>query len=81
MAKNKYFAHESPLGSTPTSRAAATGYPTQKIIGNMILTGVGENILMISDIISPIESWIVPDALATEIVNDWMTHLVIELTS
>ena len=45
MAKRDYFSHHSLDGSDPTDRADAQGYKCHKIIGDLIYSGIGENIL------------------------------------
>ena len=45
MAKRDYFSHQTPEGADPTDRADTQGYKCQKIIGNLIYSGIGENIL------------------------------------
>ncbi len=45
MAKRDYFSHQTPEGADPTDRADAQGYECQKIIGILIYSGIGENIL------------------------------------
>jgi len=45
MATRGYFSHHSPEGTDPTDRADSQGYKCQKIIGNLIYSGIGENIL------------------------------------
>ena len=45
MAKRNYFSHHTPEGADPTDRADSYGYKCQKIIGNLIYSGIGENIL------------------------------------
>ena len=44
MALRDYFDHESPEGVNPTGRAESEGYTCQKIVGNLIYSGIGENI-------------------------------------
>ena len=44
MALRGYFSHDTPEGADPTDRARDGGYGCRKIIGNMIYTGVAENI-------------------------------------
>lgn len=44
MAKRNYFAHKSPEGKDPSSRAKEKGFVCQKRIGNYIRNGIGENI-------------------------------------
>jgi len=45
MASRDYFSHHSPEGADPTDRAKSQGYKCEKIIGNLIYSGVAENIL------------------------------------
>jgi len=45
MASRDYFSHHSPEGIDPTDRAKSQGYKCEKIIGNLIYSGVAENIL------------------------------------
>ena len=77
MIKNGYFEHEGPDG-TPSSRAEAQGYPTRKVIGSLIYTGVGENIIeypcffSINLIPIPIPAYFDHDALASNLVDSWM---------
>jgi uncharacterized protein YkwD len=44
MALRDYFDHESPEGVNPTGRAESEGYTCQKIVGNLIYSGIAENI-------------------------------------
>lgn len=44
MAKRNYFSHKSPEGTDPTSRAKESGFNCQKKYGNLIRSGIGENI-------------------------------------
>jgi uncharacterized protein YkwD len=77
MIRNGYFEHEGSDG-TPSSRAEAQGYPTQKIIGSLIYTGVGENIIknpcyfLINFIPIPTIDYFDHDILASNLVNSWM---------
>ena len=44
MALRNYFSHETPEGLDPTGRATTQGYKCEKIVGNLIYSGIAENI-------------------------------------
>ncbi len=44
MATQNYFSHYTPSGVSPTERGAAVGYICRKTIGNLIYSGIAENI-------------------------------------
>jgi uncharacterized protein YkwD len=79
MASRDYFEHETPEGKTPTSRATSEGYQCQKDIGNLIYSGIAENIyqnnlynsVTIIGIV-PIYDWNSQDQLAHSTVDGWM---------
>ena len=44
MATRDYFSHQTPEGSDPTDRGTSVGYQCRKIVGNLIYSGIAENI-------------------------------------
>ena len=44
MALRNYFSHDTPEGSDPTDRGLSQGYRCQKTIGNVIYSGIAENL-------------------------------------
>lgn len=80
MASRNYFSHETPEGQTPTDRGVSQGYNCEKIVGNLIYTGIAENIFQnnlydkiwhINGIPTSYE-WNDLDAIATSTVDGWM---------
>ena len=80
MASRNYFSHQTPEGIDPTGRATSQGYKCEKIIGNLIYTGIGENILQnnlydtawyTGDIPTSYE-WNTQDEIVQTTVDGWM---------
>ena len=44
MATRDYFSHQTPEGYDPTDRGTSVGYQCRKIVGNLIYSGIAENI-------------------------------------
>ena len=70
MADDEYFAHETPEGLTPTDRASESDYTCQYQIGNLIYSGIGENLYMVQ---GPTVSFTyTPQSIAESAVSGWM---------
>jgi uncharacterized protein YkwD len=80
MATRNYFAHETPEGKEPTDRAVSQNYRCQKAIGNLIYSGIAENIFQnnlydtvwITNGIPTSYDWNDLDDLAKSTVDGWM---------
>ncbi len=79
MASRDYFSHDSPEGKDPTDRGTSQGYRCQKTIGNLIYSGIAENIFQnnLYDSVTiigivPIHDWNSQDDLAKSTVDGWM---------
>ncbi len=70
MASNGYFSHDTPEGLDPTDRASKADYVCRYQIGNLIYSGIGENIHMVKG--SSIALWSSPESIAEMAVSDWM---------
>ncbi len=70
MADDEYFAHETPEGLTPTDRASKSDYTCQYQIGNLIYSGIGENLYMVQGPTVSIMS--TPQSIAESAVSGWM---------
>lgn len=80
MASRNYFSHETPEGKDPTDRGISQGYHCQQRIGNLIYSGIAENIFQnnlygtvwyINGIPSSYD-WNTLDDLAISTVDGWM---------
>jgi len=69
MANNEYFSHETPEGLSPTDRAGEIGYICRYQVGNLIYSGIGENIHMVKG--SSMVLWS-PESIAELAVSGWM---------
>ncbi len=79
MAIRGYFSHDTPEGKDPTDRGISQGYRCQKTIGNLIYSGIAENIFQnnLYDSVTiigvvPIHDWNSQDELAKSTVDGWM---------
>jgi len=80
MASRNYFSHDTPEGKDPTDRGTSKGYHCQKTIGNLIYSGIAENIFQnnLYDTVWTINGiptsydWNDLDSLATSTVDGWM---------
>jgi len=70
MASNEYFSHETPEGLDPTDRAGKADYVCRYQIGNLIYSGIGENIHMVNG--SSVALWSSPESIAELAVSGWM---------
>jgi len=70
MANNEYFSHETPEGLNPTDRAGKADYVCRYQIGNLIYSGIGENIHMVKS--SSVSLWSSPESIAELAVSGWM---------
>ena len=70
MASSEYFSHETPEGLSPTDRAGKADYTCRYQIGNLIYSGIGENIHMVKG--SSIAFWSSPESIAELAVSGWM---------
>lgn len=70
MASNEYFSHETPEGLAPTDRASRADYVCRYQIGNLIYSGIGENIHMIKGPSVALGS--TPESIAELAVSGWM---------
>lgn len=82
MASRDYFSHDSPEGKDPTDRGTSQGYRCQKTVGNLIYSGIAENIFQnnLYDSVTiigivPIYDWNSQDELAKSTVDGWMESL------
>ena len=69
MASSGYFSHETPEGLDPTDRASEADYTCRYRIGNLIYSGIGENIHMVTG--SSLILWS-PESIAETAVSGWM---------
>jgi len=69
MASSGYFSHETPEGLSPTDRAGVADYTCRYQIGNLIYSGIGENIHMVTG--SSVSLWS-PESIAETAVSGWM---------
>ncbi|AJW71755.1 CAP domain-containing protein [Nitrosopumilus adriaticus] len=80
MAIRNYFSHDTPEGKDPTDRATSQGYHCQKRVGNLIYSGIAENIFQnnlydtvwYTNGIPSSYDWNNLDELATSTVDGWM---------
>ena len=80
MALRDYFSHHTPEGTDPTGRGESLGYKCEKIIGNLIYTGIAENIFQnnLYDVvwytgnIPTSYEWNTLDEIALTTVDGWM---------
>jgi uncharacterized protein YkwD len=83
MAVRDYFSHVDPVHGTPTDRAAAAGYVCEKRDGDVVYSGVAENIAMqhtysraTSTVSGGVRSrayeWSEPAEIAEAVVQGWM---------
>ena len=70
MADDEYFAHETPEGLTPTDRASKSDYTCQYQIGNLIYSGIGENLYMVQG--TTVSFTYTPQSIAESAVSGWM---------
>jgi len=70
MASSGYFSHETPEGLDPTDRAGKADYVCRYQIGNLIYSGIGENIHMVTG--SSIAFLSSPESIAEMAVSGWM---------
>lgn len=70
MYERSYFEHDTPEGKDPTDRATSVGYQCQKRVGNLIYSGVAENIFMFEG--ASISFWESPESIAIDAVSGWM---------
>jgi len=70
MASSGYFSHDTPQGLDPTDRAGKADYVCRYQIGNLIYSGIGENIHMVKS--SSIALWSSPESIAETAVSGWM---------
>jgi len=70
MANDEYFAHETPEGLDPTDRASEADYTCRYQIGNLIYSGIGENIHMVTG--SSVSFMSTPESIAELAVSGWM---------
>lgn len=80
MASRGFFAHETPEGVDPTGRGIQYGFKCEKRIGNLIYSGIAENIyqnnlydrVWYTNGIPTSYEWNDMDALAESTVDGWM---------
>lgn len=80
MASRNYFSHDTPEGKDPTDRGTSQGYRCQKVIGNLIYSGIAENIFQnnlydtvwYTGGIPTSYDWNNLNELATSTVDGWM---------
>jgi len=70
MASSEYFSHETPEGLSPTDRAGKADYTCRYQIGNLIYSGIGENIHMVKG--SLVVLLASPESIAELAVSGWM---------
>jgi len=70
MASSGYFSHDTPEGLDPTDRASKADYVCRYQIGNLIYSGIGENIHMVTG--SSIAFLSSPESIAEMAVSGWM---------
>ena len=70
MASSGYFSHDTPEGLDPTDRASKADYVCRYQIGNLIYSGIGENIHMVQG--STIAFLSSPESIAEMAVLGWM---------
>ncbi len=70
MANDEYFAHETPEGLSPTDRASEADYVCRYQIGNIIYSGIGENLHMVKG--SSVSFMSTPESIAELAVSGWM---------
>jgi len=70
MAEDEYFSHETPEGLDPTDRASKADYICQYQIGNLIYSGIGENIHMVTG--TSVSFMSTPESIAELAVSGWM---------
>jgi len=73
MANDEYFSHETPEGLSPTDRASKADYVCRYQIGNLIYSGIGENIHMVKG--SSVSFLSTPESIAELAVSGWMDSL------
>ena len=80
MATRGFFDHENPEGMDPTDRGIEYGFRCEKVVGNLIYSGIGENIFQnnlydrvwYTNGIPTSYEWNDMDELAQSTVNGWM---------
>jgi uncharacterized protein YkwD len=70
MANSEYFSHNTPEGLDPTDRASKADFVCRYQIGNLIYSGIGENIHMVKG--SSVALWSSPESIAELAVSGWM---------
>jgi len=70
MAEDEYFSHETPEGLDPTDRASKADYTCRYQIGNLIYSGIGENIHMVTG--TSVSFMSTPESIAELAVSGWM---------
>jgi len=70
MANDEYFSHETPEGLNPTDRASKVDYVCRYQIGNLIYSGIGENLHMVQG--STVSFLSTPSSIAELAVSGWM---------
>jgi len=69
MAEDEYFSHETPEGLSPTDRASKSDYVCRYQIGNLIYSGIGENIHMVT---GSSVAFMSTESIAELAVSGWM---------
>jgi len=80
MASRSYFSHDTPDGIDPTGRGAIYGYNCEKRVGNLIYSGIAENIFQnnlydtvwYTNGIPTSYEWNSMDEIAQSTVGGWM---------
>lgn len=80
MAARNYFSHDSPEGIDPTGRGTSHGYKCEKRIGNVIYSGIAENIFQnnlydqywITNGVITSYDWNTLEDIAQSTVDGWM---------
>jgi len=70
MAEDEFFSHETPEGLDPTDRASKADYTCRYQIGNLIYSGIGENIHMVTG--TSVAFMSTPESIAELAVSGWM---------
>ncbi len=70
MFERGYFSHRTPEGKDATDRGEIVGYSCRKMVGNLIYTGIAENIFNQKSTSLPL--WKAPWVIAQETVSGWM---------
>jgi uncharacterized protein YkwD len=80
MASRDYFSHDTPEGTDPTGRGTSHGYNCEKRVGNLIYSGIAENIfqnnlydrIWYTGGIPTTYEWNTLDEIAQSTVDGWM---------